>query len=250
MKELDRNQLKKTNREKPTWGTPDELANPIVVDFPLRGEWFAANTPAKRIPSHGTDMLGQRYAFDFVMADWSGKEMALFRGSPWRYYLLGMPLSSWYGWGQNIYAPCDGEILKVRDGLKERQRVHLIVDLLIAIKNGLFFRPEKHDLQSVAGNYIVMQAGEVYAALAHFQQGSIRVAEGQRVRAGDLLGRVGHSGNSTAPHLHFQLMDGPNWLIAKGVPCAFRRYERFTQQGWEEVSKGIPSHQDRIRGLD
>ena len=46
-----------------------ELDDPVVVDFPLRGEWAAANTPAHRIPSHGTDMLGQRYAFDFVRID-------------------------------------------------------------------------------------------------------------------------------------------------------------------------------------
>ncbi|HJS27439.1 MAG TPA: M23 family peptidase, partial [Actinomycetota bacterium] len=43
-----------------------ELDDPVVVGFPLRGEWAAATTPAHRIPSHGTDMLGQRYAFDFV----------------------------------------------------------------------------------------------------------------------------------------------------------------------------------------
>ncbi len=228
----------------------NELSDPICVDFPLRGEWFAPNTPAKRIPSHGTDALGQRYAFDFVMANWSGKKKFFFRGSPWRYYLLGMPLARWFGWGQNVYAPCDGKILSVKDGLKERQTVHLLVDLLIAIKNASFFDPHKHDLQTVAGNYIIMQAGEIFVALAHFQKDSICVSEGQQIQAGDLLGKVGHSGNSTAPHLHFQLMDRPDWLTAKGIPCAFKRYERFTESGWEEVLGGIPSDQDRIRMLD
>ena len=47
-----------------------ELASPIVVDFPLRGEgWVAVNSPADRIPSHGTDMLGQRFAYDFLVVD-------------------------------------------------------------------------------------------------------------------------------------------------------------------------------------
>ena len=46
-----------------------ELEGARIVDFPLRGEWRAVHTPASRIPSHGTDMLGQRYAFDFMRLD-------------------------------------------------------------------------------------------------------------------------------------------------------------------------------------
>ena len=60
---------------------------------------------------------------------------------------------------------------------------------------------------------------------AHLQPGSVSVAAGQRVRAGDLLGRVGHTGNSTSPHLHFQLMDSADLLQAHGIACAFTAYE-------------------------
>ena len=42
------------------------MTTPVLVDFPLRGEWITPNTPGKRVPSHGTDILGQRYAYDFV----------------------------------------------------------------------------------------------------------------------------------------------------------------------------------------
>lgn len=228
----------------------DELSNPIAVDFPLKGEWFAPNTPAKTIPSHGTDTLGQRYAFDFVMAaDWSGDSKTPFHGKTWRYYLLGLPLSQWHGWGQNVYAPCDGRIIVAKDGLKERQRVHMISDLFAVLKNGLFFNPKRDDVQCVTGNYIIMQINTVYALFAHFQKGSICISEGQEVKAGELLGRVGHSGNSTAPHLHFQLMDRSDLLNAKGIPCAFKHYERFVNGEWQKVIKGIPTHQERIRKL-
>jgi murein DD-endopeptidase MepM/ murein hydrolase activator NlpD len=54
--------------------------------------------------------------------------------------------------------------------------------------------------------------------------GSVAVTRGQQVRAGEVLGRVGHTGNSTAPHLHFQLMDSADPLQAKGIPCAFAEY--------------------------
>jgi len=40
-----------------------------VVDFPLRGEWTVERTPAERIPSHGTDAFGQRYAYDLIRTD-------------------------------------------------------------------------------------------------------------------------------------------------------------------------------------
>ena len=225
----------------------DELANAIAVDFPLEGEWFAPNTPGKRIPSHGTDALGQRYAFDFMMAEWSGEKKKLFRANGWIYYLSGIPLSRWYGWGREVYAPCSGRILIVKDGLKERQRVHLLTDLFVVFKNALFFDPRKHDLQRICGNYVILQTENAFAMLAHFQRKSICVTEGQEVKAGELLGRVGHSGNSTAPHLHFQLMDSSDLFAARGLPCAFERYERYQDGKWVEVPGGIPSDQDRIR---
>ena len=48
-----------------------EFETPVIIGFPLRGEWMAPNTPGKKIPSHGTDQLGERYAFDFLQVDWA-----------------------------------------------------------------------------------------------------------------------------------------------------------------------------------
>ena len=47
----------------------NEFENGLVLEFPLRGEWNAPHTPGTKIPSHGTDLLGQRYAFDFWQID-------------------------------------------------------------------------------------------------------------------------------------------------------------------------------------
>lgn len=209
---------------------------------------MAPNTPGKRIPSHGTDQLGERYAFDFLQVDWGRKGRPFYRTSSLHYLLLGVPLDGCYCWGQEVYAPCAGEIVKAVDGCRERQPVHLVRDLFAVLKNALTFDPEKDDLRSVVGNHIIMKCSDdVYAAFAHLQKGSIAVSPGQRVKKGDILGRVGHSGNSTAPHLHFQLMDRADMRTAKGIPCVFAQYEVFQDGQWKTVRESVPTDRDRIR---
>lgn len=222
--------------------------DPVIIEFPLRGEWLAPTTPAKKIPSHGTDQLGERYAFDFLQVDWERNGQPFYRANLLKYLFFGVPLNKCYGWGQKVYAPCDGEIIKAEDGYKERGRVHLACDLFVALKNAYAYNSEKDDLRSVAGNYVIMKCSDhVYAAFAHLQKGSITVSEGQIVKRGEALGKVGHSGNSTAPHLHFQLMDSSNLLSAKGIPCAFEQYESCQDGAWKTVYNGVPSDKDRIR---
>ena len=110
--------------------------------------------------------------------------------------------------------------------------------------------PAKDDVRSVAGNYIIIEyADNIYAALVHLQTGSIQVSVGQTVKKGDFIGRVGHSGNSFAPHLHFQLMDSCDISVANGLPCAFEEYEIFQDGEWKAMTNSIPTNKDRIRFL-
>ncbi|WP_434509773.1 M23 family metallopeptidase [Desulfitobacterium sp. AusDCA] len=226
----------------------EKLYNLVIIGFPLRGEWLAPNTPGKRIPSHGTDQLGERYAFDFLQVDWTRAGRNFYNTNLFQYLFFGVPLNKCYGWSQEVYAPCDGEIIIAEDGYKERPTVNLFSDLFFALKNAHAFNLEKDDIQTVAGNYVIMKcSSHVYAAFAHLQTGSITVSAGQTVKKGDILGKVGHSGNSMAPHLHFQLMDSSDLLSAKGIPCAFEQYELFQDGGWKTVYHGVPSNKDRIR---
>ncbi len=225
-----------------------EMRNPIIVEFPLRGEWLAPNTPGARIPSHGSNRLGTRYAYDFIQVDWERKGLPAYRVSFAQYLICGVPLNEYYCFGEAIYAPCDGFVIQAKDGYTERTRTKLWSDFLNAYKNAHFFDLREDDIQSVAGNYIIIACGEnTYAALVHLQKGSIQVSVGQHVRKGEFLGKIGHSGNSFAPHLHFQLMDSSDILTANGLPCAFEQYEVFKEGKWQKVFNGIPKDKDRIR---
>lgn len=226
----------------------NEMKNPIIMGFPLRGEWLSPNTPETKIPSHGTNQLGTRYAYDFIQVDWKRLGLPAYRGSLVQYLLHGMPLKEYYCWGQDVYSPCDGIVIQAQDGYEERERTNLRSDMANAYKNAHYFDPKTDDVQSVAGNYIVIECGEnVYAALVHLQTSSIQVSVGQRIKKGEVIGRVGHSGNSFAPHLHFQLMDSSDIATANGLPCAFEEYEVFQNSEWEKVMNGIPTDKDRIR---
>jgi hypothetical protein len=226
----------------------DELANAVVVEFPLRGEgWVAVNSPADRIPSHGTDMLGQRYAYDFLMADHRAR--LHYHAAGWlRTLLVGVPTRECYAWGAPVHSVFDGEIVRAVDGFPERSRIHPVREAVLLVRNALTFSPAR--LPSILGNHVIARHGDVIAAFVHLAPGSITVRNGQPIKTGEVIGRVGHTGNSTTPHLHFQLMDAADPTAAQGVPCAFRNYEVLRSGVWRNVEGGIPGRTDRIRLIE
>jgi murein DD-endopeptidase MepM/ murein hydrolase activator NlpD len=202
------------------------------------------------VPSHGTDLLGQRYAYDFVSTAPGATDMRFYRPSPLHYLILGVHLQDCFGWGRPIYSATDGVVVQAEDGWPERDPVHLARDLAIVLKNGLTFDIKRAtDLRPLCGNNIMIETSDGYAFYAHAQTGSIKVSAGDKVAPGQLLANVGHSGNSTAPHLHFQLMDHRDPLRAQGIPCCFREYEVWQEGVWRPVQNGIPTDTDRIRRL-
>ena len=83
----------------------DVQREPIDVVFPLRGEWTAYHTPAERVPSHGTNELGQRFAYDFLRIERDVNGWKFWRAPTSRYYLYGIHLEDCYGWGNRSMRP-------------------------------------------------------------------------------------------------------------------------------------------------
>ena len=93
-------------------------------------------------------------------------------------------------------------------------------------------------LPVIAGNYVMIDHGKKeYSLYAHLQPGSVRAHVGDQVKAGDVIGKLGSSGNSTEPHLHFQICDEPNPLMSAGIPMNF---SNVTIQ-WADLPRPIQS---------
>jgi len=205
----------------------------VDIDFPLRGTWRVVQPPGH-----------PREAYDFVGVGDNGR---YFSGSWARYLLWTGPASGWSGWSQPVYAPIDGTVVAARDEWPDRRTVNLLHDGL----RYLLVPPKILDgnIQPLAGNYVIIQAGAVAVLLAHLRNGSLRVSPGQAVTRGALIGVVGNSGNSLVPHLHLQVMDNPDPLTARLVPLRVRRYERWVRNAWQAVGSAMPAGGDRIRLL-
>ncbi|GCB47905.1 M23 family metallopeptidase [Streptomyces sp. NL15-2K] len=203
------------------WGgapdSPRVAREPIEVAPPVTGRWSAQNSPADRTPSHGTHAYGQTYAIDVVAEPEPGTRP----GFHWL-WPLARRNSAFPAFGAPLLAVADGTVVRATD----RQRDHLSRTSLLALLYLMILEASVRDLSGVkriVGNHVVLDLGNgTYALYAHLQRGSLTVREGDRVTAGQPLARCGNSGNSTEPHLHFQLMDGPDPDTARGIPFTWR----------------------------
>jgi hypothetical protein len=214
----------------------------IVVEAPLRGEWTALHTPAHRVPSHGTNYLGQRYAFDFIQVGGNGLP---YDSGLLRHLFWVQPADAFVCWGQKVYSVFDGVVAAVGENWPDRRRINLV--LALAGSSVRAPSPAGTDIRPLAGNHVIIEGERASAFYAHLQCGSVSLRTGDAVRTGDVLGRVGNSGNSTMPHLHFHLMDRSEIQSAQGLPCRFRRLERFADGAWVAADNAIPERDEPIR---
>lgn len=189
----------------------DLAARPaVLLGPPLRGgDWVALYDPAmtrghRRVSFafDGSLRIPARFAIDWMRIDAEGR---LMHGDEER-------LDNWLGYGADVLAVADATVVALRDSIAE------------PVKLGDAIR---HPLEDASGNYVSLDLGGGRDAhYEHLKPGSVRVHIGQRVHRGELLARLGFTGDATGPHLHLHVSDGATPLTGEGLPFALDRFEQ------------------------
>ncbi|MGH2533589.1 MAG: M23 family metallopeptidase [Thermomicrobiales bacterium] len=198
----------------PHWPLPPDPAAGMeaaaAFRLPFDGVWWVVWGGETVIENYHAAHPAQRHAADLVI--W--QDGATYQGD-------GTENTDYWAWGQPVLAPADGAVITVRDGIADNTPGQL--------------SPEPHP----AGNHVVIQtAGDAYVFIAHLQQGSIRVAEGDAVAAGDLIGLTGNSGNSSEPHIHIHAQNRADYYAADAIGLPLR-FSGYLANG-EPVTEGVP----------
>lgn len=224
------------------------MPRPVVLALPFTGRWLVQNSPARRVPSHGTDLFGSRYAIDFVGVD-DRRRTAGERD--WGTLFGTEPPERFFAFGRPILAPADGVVVAVHDGEPDHE-ARRSQTALVGYLLGQAARA-RQGVGVIAGNHVViaLREGGAFVALVHLQRGSLRVGVGDAVTTGQQLASCGNSGNSTQPHVHVQVMDGPDPSVAEGVPMEFREYREWPARAREPrfVDAGIPGEGAVVEAL-
>lgn len=210
--------------------------DPLTLSLPFEGRWLAQNSPARRVPSHGTEQFGMAHAIDFVHVGERGRSAPIGLGA----FLGTEPPERFAGFGAPILAPCDGTVVAVHDGepdhVARRSPLTLLPYMLTQATR------VREGIAAVAGNYVTLEHHGRYVTLVHLQRGSLLVAPGDEVSDGAQLARCGNSGNSTEPHVHLQANDHPDMRRARAVPIRFRDYREWPRRGTPgDVELGVPA---------
>jgi murein DD-endopeptidase len=202
----------------------------VVINAPLTGEdWVAGNGPSNTsahrralIPVNGRAYISQRFAIDWVESYPDGKT---YQGDP-------ADNRNYRAYGHEIHAVADGTVTETKDGIP--QNTPGAKSLAVPIT-----------LETIGGNHVIIDIRNgLYAFYAHMQPGSLRVKVGDKVKAGQVLGLLGNTGNSSEPHLHFDICNASSMLACEGMPYAFASFE---VEGKGESWKPSDAHEAAVK---
>lgn len=192
----------------------DHALASIDLAYPFTGHWLVQNSPANRVPSHGTPAFATAHAIDLVPVTDSGHTAPITLNS----LVRPEPADRFPGFGRPILAPVEGVVVAVHDSQPDHPAYRGLPSLGYALTQ---HRRQAAGWTALAGNHVLIDSGGIIVALCHLQEGSIQVTRGRRLRTGDALARCGNSGNSTEPHVHIQAMDDPDITRANAVRLTF-----------------------------
>jgi murein DD-endopeptidase MepM/ murein hydrolase activator NlpD len=199
-------------------------ASPVVIGPPLAGaDWMAANACCV-VSTHRGAVMGaggrlngtERYAIDWVRFDYTGEPLTTHRGD-------GARNADYLAYDAPLLAVADGKIVAVVLDAKEAAPQVVTPD---------------QALEELGGNYVIVDIGDGnFAFYAHMIPGSATVKTGDDVTRGQVIGRLGNSGNTTEAHLHFHVTRAPMPLSSDNVPFEI---DRFTLVGRVDGERFVP----------
>lgn len=198
----------------------NEYRSPNTYSFPLKGKWFVGGAP--NLHSHHRWGILQEYAYDFVQLGSGTKDHT---GD-------GTKLNEYFAFGQSIHSIGDGVVVSAHEGEAESdENLRKLGESMASWTERSMLRQQEllsKGFEGVLGNYVVIRhPGNEYSYFIHLKKGSLAVEVGQHVKAGQIIGEVGHSGNSESPHLHFHLADGPDPVNSRSLPIRFSDIESW-----------------------
>lgn len=166
--------------------------------LPFEGEWYVANGGIDKETSHSWLMHSQRYAYDFIIVDPAEHSYTTNRKS----------LEDYYCYKANVLAPADGTVIKIANHYEDTP-IGEIGEVGCAASD-------------IRGNFVIIQHDKhEYSVTCHLLKGSISVKAGDTVRRGEKIALCGNSGNTSEPHIHFQLQTGKSFVYSAGLPISF-----------------------------
>jgi hypothetical protein len=203
---------------------------------PLSGKgWVALNGCCAPGAAHRSGSLSvngkiyfaQRFAIDWMQLDNAGRLV----------HDDASDVRNYPGYGADVNAVADGTVVETLNDLED-QKPPTLPD------------PQTITLQNVDGNHVVLDLGDgVFAFYAHLQKSSVRVASGDRVKRGQLLAKLGNTGNTSGPHLHFHLMEGSSVLGSNGIPYVMDSFAFAGQVPAKEFAAATGVEGDYGKGL-
>lgn len=185
-----------------------------ALRLPFTGEWYVFWGGRTLEQNYHSAHPSQRFAYDIVIR----RDGSSHQGD-------GTALEQYYCWGQPVVAPGAGTVTTAFDTLPDEAIGSM-------------------DPANPAGNHVIIDHGNgEFSLLAHLRQGSVPVEVGARVEPGQKIGECGNSGNTTEPHLHYHLQDGPVFGRAESMPAFFNGYVADGQP----VQRGEPLKGQTIR---
>ena len=203
-----------TGGTSPSAGPADDYVAKRKYVLPASGAWDVGNGGRSQSTNGHVGNTQQWYAFDLVRKGTDGKT----------YTGDGKKNEDYLDFGQQIRAPGDGTVVTVVDGVPDNV-------------------PGEENHYVAPGNYLVIDHGDgEYSFIAHIEHGSFAVKVGVKVKAGDVLGKVGNSGNSSEPHIHWHLADASQLEKGHGLPI---RFASLRVNG-KTVDAAAPVRDDRL----